>query len=784
MATKRPGELNLLNVPMIPTRGVVVYPSMILPISVGQEHSQLAAKNAWESPEKLLFLACQKNTSVSRPEPHDIYEVGTLVTVIKNKKGKNGERQLLIQGKSRARVLSFHKSRPFYQVSLEQLEYIEPVPSLELEREKELCRESLGIYLSSHSDDEHFQLTLEDIENPHKLCDIAASHLNLNYENAQALLSESDPIKRLMLINNYLQNFIAQQKPKKSSSFRYEIAKEPPPRNSSRASFGSQSSPQEDEWIAMMHKIDSKKFPLETKKAVLKQFNRLQRMNPESSEFHLIQQYIECLCDLPWSREEENIPALEEARKILDREHAKLEEVKERILEYLAVYSLTKENLEKPATILCLQGPPGVGKTSLGKAIAQAMNRPFVRVSLGGVKDESSIRGHRRTYVGSMPGRIIQAMKEAQVTNPVLMLDEIDKLTSDMRGDPAAALLEVLDPKQNYKFIDHYLNVPYDLSQVVFIATSNHLEKIPAPLRDRMEIISIDGYSLEEKQEIATQHIFPKQKTLAGLQEHSIEVEPEAVMALISHYTREAGLRGLEQQVAALYRKMAKRHLLGDSVPQKITKDNLQEILGRSRYESLFHQENGIGVCTGLAWTPNGGEVLTLESSYAPGQGFCVTGNLGKIMQESARTALSFLKTHCRDFGIDIEFFDQHEIHLHATSAAIAKDGPSAGVTILLTLCSLILNAPIKKGIALTGEISLKGSVLPVGGIKQKILAAHRAGLEMVFIPWANRGDLKDISAEVLAEIEVKPVQHAMQIIRESILHPRLIFGDIEDLAA
>jgi ATP-dependent Lon protease len=524
------------------------------------------------------------------------------------------------------------------------------------------------------------------------------------------------------------------------------------------------SSEKNDEFAEIREKIMAKALPAESEKEALKQLGRLERMHPDSSESSILRSYLEWVVDLPWSEESKEVTDLQYAKAVLDEDHFDLEKVKERILEYLAVRSLKGASAKGP--ILCFSGPPGVGKTSLGKSIAKATGREFIRISLGGVKDESEIRGHRRTYVGAMPGRFIQAMKQCKTINPIILLDEIDKLGSDFKGDPASAMLEVLDPEQNCTFRDNYLNMNYDLSKIMFIATANQLDQIPGPLRDRMEIINLAGYSQEEKVQISKKYLIPKQMDEHGITDEHIEFHDEGVEFVIAGYTREAGLRNLERQVGALCRKVAKKIASGHHSKTHILSATVEELLGPAIYSREDSNEyDEVGVATGLAWTAGGGEILHIEATKMKGHGITLTGQLGDVMKESAHAAFGFIRSHATELGIDDKFFAENEIHIHLPAGAIPKDGPSAGITLATVMISLLTNSYISKDIAMTGEMTLTGKVLPVGGIKEKALAAMRAGIETIIIPWKNQKDILEIPLQYRKKLNFIPVKNIQEVL-------------------
>ncbi|MEI8346780.1 MAG: endopeptidase La, partial [Pseudomonadota bacterium] len=617
-------------------------------------------------------------------------------------------------------------------------------------------------------------MILEDIHDPGRLGDLVASNLNLHVAEAQMILEILDPIERLHKINEILSREleIMGMQAKIRDSAKEEMSKGTREHflreqiKAIKSELGDEGEV-DDEITELRDKIVKSKMPTEVEKESLKQLSRIEKMHPDSSESSILRNYLDWLIDLPWSLSTEETSNLDEALQILDEDHFDLRKVKERILEYLAVKMLKGKQMKGP--ILCFAGPPGVGKTSLGKSIARAAGRKFVRISLGGVKDEAEIRGHRRTYVGSMPGRIIQAIKQVGTNNPVVLLDEVDKMGNDIKGDPSSALLEVLDPEQNNSFRDHYLNVPFDLSNTLFIATANVLENIPPPLRDRMEIINLSGYSQEEKVTISRKFLIPKQMQENGITPEHIEITDEALVALIRHYTSEAGLRNLERNIGSLCRKVAMKIAKGAMGATQIDPNTVEKLLGPPLYNREDeHETDEIGVATGLAWTAAGGDVLYIESTKMRGKGgLTLTGQLGDVMKESAQTALGYVRSKSSEFGIDEKVFEEHEIHIHVPAGAIPKDGPSAGITLATTVISLLTGIPVSKDVAMTGEITLTGKVLPIGGLKEKALAALRMGIKTVIIPYRNRKDLDDIPEEFRSRINfvmVKTLEEVMDI--------------------
>ena len=760
--------------PLLPVRDLVVYPFMILPLFVGRETSIKAVEESLNNTDRLILLCSQKDITAESPSPSEIYEMGTVAMIMRMRKLPDGRVKILIQGLSKARIKEFVGTEPFYQVKVEKVD-AQPVTAstATIEALSRTVKEnlekviSLGKVLSPD-----ILMVLEDIQDPGRLADLVASNLNLKVTEAQKVLEILDPVERLGHINQVLvtELEVLTQQAKLKTGNKDDLAKHQKEfflREQIKAmkqELNDDSSEKNDEFAEIREKILAKSIPADAEKEALKQLVRLERMHPDSSEASILRSYLEWVCDLPWSEESTEVTDLQYAKQVLDEDHFDLEKVKERILEYLAVRTLKGGAAKGP--ILCFSGPPGVGKTSLGKSIAKATGREFVRISLGGVKDESEIRGHRRTYVGAMPGRFIQAMKQCKTINPIILLAEIDKVGSDFKGDPASAMLEVLDPEQNCTFRDNYLNMNYDLSKIMFIATANMLDQIPSPLRDRMEIINLAGYSQEEKVQISKKYLIPKQMDEHGITDEHIEFHDDGVEFVIAGYTREAGLRNLERQVGALCRKVAKKIASGHHGKTHIISTTAEELLGPpvySREDSNEYDE--IGVATGLAWTAGGGEILHIEATKMKGRGITLTGQLGDVMKESAHAALGFIRSHATELGIDEKFFEENEIHIHLPAGAIPKDGPSAGITLATVMTSLLTGSYISKDIAMTGEITLTGKVLPVGGIKEKALAAMRAGIETIIIPWKNQKDVLEIPVQYRKKLNFIPVKNIQEVL-------------------
>lgn len=763
--------------PLLPVRDLVVYPFMILPLFVGRETSIKAVEEALNNTDRLILLSSQKDITAETPSPSEIYEMGTVAMIMRMRKLPDGRIKILIQGLAKAHITEFVGTEPFYQVKVAKVEVLptEASPST-VEALARTVKENLEKVISMGkvlSPD--ILMVLEDIQEPGRLADLIASNMNLKVTEAQKVLEILDPVERLGHINQLLVNEVEilthQAKIKASREDITKNQKEFFIREQIKAmkqELGEEGE-EKNEFAEIREKILAKGIPEESEKEALKQLGRLERMHPDSSEASILRSYLEWVVDLPWSEKSQEVTDLQFAKEVLDEDHFDLEKIKERILEYLAVRSLKGAAAKGP--ILCFSGPPGVGKTSLGKSIAKATGREFVRISLGGVKDESEIRGHRRTYVGAMPGRFIQAMKQCKTTNPIILLDEIDKLGSDFKGDPASAMLEVLDPEQNCSFRDNYLNMNYDLSQIMFIATANMLDQIPGPLRDRMEIINLAGYSQEEKVQITKKYLIPKQMEEHGITAHNIEFYDEGIEFLIAGYTREAGLRNLERQVGSVCRKVAKKVATGTQTVTHIKAETVEELLGPvfySREDSNEYDE--IGVATGLAWTAGGGEILHIEATKMKGRGITLTGQLGDVMKESAHAAFGFIRSHAKELGIDDKVFEENEIHIHLPAGAIPKDGPSAGITLATVITSLLTGSYISKDIAMTGEMTLTGKVLPVGGIKEKALAAMRAGIETVIIPWKNQKDLLEIPLQYRQKINFIPVKNIQEVLSIALL--------------
>lgn len=757
------------HLPLLPIRDIVVYPFMILPFFVGRDSSIQAVDHALNKTDRLILLASQKDMKAEAPSPDEIYEVGTIAMIMRMRKLPDGRIKILVQGLSKARITEFTQEAPYYTCKLmkvndEVVEETNVAANAMMRNIREQLEKviNMGKVLSPD-----ILMILEDIKDAGRLADLVASNLNLHVAEAQAILEILDPMERLHRINDILAReleILAMQNKIKSTA-KEEISKTQKEYflreqiKAIKSELGDEGQKEsDDEFSEIREKIKKAHMSEEAEKEAQKQLGRLEKMHPDSSESSILRTYIDWLCDLPWKKSSEEHIDLDAALDILNEDHFDLFKVKERILEYLAVRQLKGPDMKGP--ILCFSGPPGVGKTSLGKSIAKACGREFVRISLGGVKDEAEIRGHRRTYVGAMPGRFIQAMKQAKTNNPVILLDEVDKMGGDFKGDPSAAMLEVLDPEQNCNFRDHYLNIPFDLSNVMFIATSNVLDQIPAPLRDRMEVINLSGYSQEEKVAISKKYIIPKQMDENGINDEHIEFHDDGVASVIKHYTAEAGLRNLERKIGAICRKVAMKIAKGEAEKTHIMTETVFKLLGPPVYTKDDEKEvDEVGVSTGLAWTAHGGEVLYIEATKMKGRGLTLTGQLGDVMKESAQTAIGYIRSMSHELHIDDEIFEKNEIHIHLPAGATPKDGPSAGITLATTLVSLLTGTPVSRDVAMTGEITLTGKVLPIGGLKEKALAAMRMNIKTIIIPWKNKKDLEDIPEEYRAKLNFVPVK-------------------------
>ncbi len=758
------------NVPLLPLRGLLVYPSMVLHIDVGRNRSVAALEQAMLE-DQLILLVTQKEMHDEQPEEQDLYTIGTMAYVKQMLKLPNGTLRILVEGVARASWSNYRALEKYTVVDIDVKE-----ETIARDVETQALMRTLLTYFeryakASNKITSETISTVADIEDPGRLADIIASHLPFKIADKQEVLEMLSVKKRLdhLIIRLHDEQEVLDLEKKINTKVKQSMErtqKEYYLREQMKAiqtELGDREG-KTGEVAELRKRIDETGMPDSTKEAVLKELDRYEKLPAASAESGVIRNYIDWIVSLPWTNATEDRMNIAHAEDILNRDHDGLEKVKERILEYLAVRQL-KKSLRGP--ILCLAGPPGVGKTSLARSIAESLDRKFIRISLGGVRDESEIRGHRRTYVGAMPGRIIQGMKKAGTINPVFLLDEIDKMSNDFRGDPAAAMLEVLDPAQNNTFSDHYIEEPYDLSNVLFIATANDLSTIPGPLLDRMEVISIAGYTEIEKAQITKNHLIPKQLKEHGLKKTQVIIKDEAVLDIIRYYTREAGVRGLERQIATLCRKIAKIIVSGEKKRVTVNSKSLEELLGKHRFRyGQAEKENQVGVATGLAYTTVGGDTLQIEVSLTPGKGkLQLTGKLGDVMKESAQTALSYVRTKMEELEVDAEYFETHDIHIHVPEGAVPKDGPSAGITMATAIVSAILHRPIRREVGMTGEITLRGRVLPIGGLKEKTLSAHRAGLTTIICPMDNERDIEDIPESVREQLTFKLVSSADEVL-------------------
>jgi ATP-dependent Lon protease len=748
--------------PLLPVRDLVVFPFMVVPLFVSREISMGAVDDALAG-DRNLFLCAQKNAGADEPSMNELFRVGTVGKILRMRKLPDGQVKILVQGLRRARIERVLRQKPSIVVKVEPLsEQNEKGDENEIEGLTRAVKDSLrGLSEVGKGLPQDVMTVMLGLSDPGALADLVASNLGLKVPDAQSVLEAGSPIERLHRVNEALakeMEVVAWQK-KIQTQAKEEMSK------AQREYFLREQLKQirnelgdiddkAEEIEDLRRRLRDAKLPDEASRETEKQIRRLETMNPDASEAAVVRTYLEWIADLPWSKLSTNPIHLKKAAAILDDDHFGLDKVKDRILEYLGVLKLRGDH---KGPILCFVGPPGVGKTSLGRSIARALGREFVRISLGGVHDESEIRGHRRTYVGALPGRIIQGMKQAGARNPVFLLDEMDKIGKDVRGDPAAALLEVLDPEQNNTFRDHYMNLPFDLSRVLWIGTANLIDPIPAALRDRMEIIQLPGYDLDEKREIAKRYLIPKQRKECGLEDGQLTFTPSTVDALIEQYTRESGLRGLEKQVAAISRKVARKFAEGSTKHVKIRTGDLEKYLGPRKHDPDKPDEHDrVGLATGLAWTEAGGTILHVEASIMPGKGsLTLTGQLGTVMKESAQAALSWTRSRAETYGLDPDLFSNREIHIHVPQGAIPKDGPSAGITMATAVVSALTGLPVKRSVAMTGEVTLRGRVMAIGGLRQKLLAAVRAGLEDVVIPASNAPDMAEIPKNLTDKIRI-----------------------------
>jgi len=758
--------------PLLPLRNTVIFPQQILPLSIGRDKSVRLIEDAMRT-NKLIFVVAQKDARVDDPEPEDLYRWGTIAIIMKIFRMPDGTQSAMVQGLNRARILDFTEEEPYIKVAVQP--YLEGrVEGLDVEAMVVNLRSLFqkAVDLAPYLSPEHTMLIL-NTEAPARLADVIIWNLNVSLLEKQEVLEQTDVRKRLERVTYFLTKElqILELGSKIQNEVQGEISKNQreyylrEQMKAIRKELGEEDDERAIEIKELRERIKEAEMPEETRKVAEKELDRLAKIPPAAAEYTVSRTYIDWLVELPWSKGTEDNLDVSQAKNVLDEDHYNLEKVKKRILEYLAVRQL-KKDMKGP--ILCFVGPPGVGKTSLGRSIARALGRKFVRISLGGVHDEAEIRGHRRTYIGALPGRIIQGVKKAGSNNPIFMLDEIDKVGQDFRGDPSSALLEVLDPEQNFSFSDHYIEVAFDLSKVMFIATANLEDPILPALRDRMEVLELPGYTAEDKIFIAQKFLVPKQLAEHGLTSEQLRFEPEAIEYLISAYTREAGVRNLEREIANLCRGVAREVVEGGAPTTVITKDNVGKFLGVIKFFSEIKERTSrTGVATGLAWTSAGGDILFVEATKMRGRGgLSLTGHLGDVMKESAHAALSYIRSKAKSYGIDESAFQKLDIHIHVPAGAIPKDGPSAGVTMFTALMSLLAGHTVAHDIAMTGEITLRGLVLPVGGIKEKVLAAKRAGISKVILPEKNRKDIEEVPEHVRKSMKFFFVKEMDEVIK------------------
>src|SRR6184192_1689170 len=765
--------------PLVPLRDMVVFPSMMAPFVVGRRASIQALEATLSTNEKRIFLATQRDPKVDDPNMQEIYNVGVIATVVQNLKLPNQNVKVMVEGISRAEIVGSEEAPGYMTVFVREIDSklaLTPEVSQYMQKLVEIFEQYAK--MSHHLAFEGVMSTLK-LDDPDRFADTLASHLLITTQEKQQLLETTSPYERLQKLQDFLEIEIEKINIDKRINSKVKKQMERAQKEyylnekikAIHHELGRKDD-RSDEVEELRQKIEEAGMPKETKEKALQELKRLEAMPGVSAEATVSRNYIEWLVSVPWKKTTKEIKDIDLAEQILNEDHYGLDKIKERILEFLAVRQLVKQ---PKGTILCFVGPPGVGKTSLAKSIARATGRKFVRLSLGGVRDEAEIRGHRRTYIGAFPGQIIQRMKKAGTVNPVFLLDEVDKMSMDFRGDPSAALLEVLDPEQNNTFNDHYLDVEFDLSSVFFIATANVLHTIPQALQDRLEVLRLPGYTEPEKVEIAKRHLIAKQLKSHGLTKENISFTDEAIQTVINRYTREAGVRNLEREISSICRKVARKVVVeGKSFGEEITSEKVTQYLGVPRFRNTMAEEtNEIGIATGLAWTEVGGEILVTEATLMPGKGhLTLTGKLGDVMQESAQAAMSYVRSKAEEFGIQKDFNRKTDVHIHVPEGAIPKDGPSAGITLATALVSALARVPIRKDVAMTGEITLRGKVLPIGGVKEKVLAAHRAGIKNLILPKDNEKDLADIPKNVLDSLNVYMVQTMDEVLKIALAEP------------
>lgn len=757
-------------IPLLPLRNTVLFPGVVLPITVGRDKSIRAVNDAYKA-DKLIGVIAQKDSSVEDPEIKDLEQVGTVARIVKQIKMPDGGTTIIIQGKTRFRIESILGDDPYFKAKIKKLEEEEVTPDKDFDAYvaniKDLATEI--IQLSPNIPTEA-SIILRNIENPSFLIHFVSSNLNTEIKQKQHLLEMNNIHERADLLMQLLQKELqfAELKNKVTTKTRTELDKQQrdyflqQQLKSIKEELGGDSNVQEVK--EMQKKAEAKKWPVAAKELFKKGIEKLERMHPTTPDYSVVYNHLDLMLDLPWEEYTADQYDLKKAKKTLDIDHFGMQKIKERILEYIAVLKL-KGDMKSP--ILCFVGPPGIGKTSLGRSIANAIGRKYVRLSLGGMHDESEIRGHRKTYIGAMPGRVLQLLRKVKTSNPVMILDEIDKVGNDFRGDPSSALLEVLDPEQNHTFYDNYLEMEYDLSKVLFIATANNIQNIQPALRDRLEIINLSGYAVEEKMEIAKRHLVPRQKELHGLKSSHFKINDKVLERVIQDYTRESGVRELDRSMASVMRYQAKQLAMKGKLKPTVSAADVEKILGRAKYSNeIYKTANMPGVAVGLAWTYVGGDILFIETSLSDGKGeLKLTGNLGNVMKESATTALTYLQSNANKYSLDHKLFEKKNIHIHVPEGAVPKDGPSAGITMMTAIASALTGKKVKPFLAMTGEITLRGQVLPVGGIKEKVLAAKRAGLKEIILCWQNEKDVLEIESGFIKGIAFHYVKTMNQVL-------------------
>ena len=771
---------------MMPIRDVVIFPYMMTPFVVGRESSVRALEEALAS-DKKIFLATQHDASIDEPKPNEIYQVGTIVNIVQSLKLPDGNIKVLVEGVERGKILQLVDTDGYFEATVRTVKYTTEVTQqveTAMQRVTSLFEQYVKLCQSLNYETMIAAVRMED---PSRLTDTIAANLQLSIEEKQELLEIFDPAERLNRIADVLDIEIEKLNMDRAIQTRVKrqmerAQKEYYLNEKIKAIQKELGRGEKSEWDELKKKVDAAGMPKEVHEKALTELKKLEAMPPMSAESTVSRNYLDWLLAVPWKKKSKEIRSIDHAEKILNADHYGLEKIKERILEFLAVRQLVKN---PKGSILCFVGPPGVGKTSLGMSIAKATGRKFVRMSLGGVRDEAEIRGHRRTYIGALPGQIIQMMKKAGTKNPVFMLDEVDKMSMDFRGDPSAALLEVLDPEQNYMFVDHYLDVEYDLSQVFFVATANVMHTIPAALQDRMEVLRLHGYTEPEKLEIAKQFLVRKQKEQAGLEEKSTTFTDDALLAITRSYTREAGVRNLEREIGNVCRKIARRVVRDKNYSVTVTPELVEELLGVAKFrDTMANEKSEVGLVTGLAWTEVGGSILTTEASVVEGKGGkpILTGKLGDVMQESAQAAMTYVRSRWKQLGLPRDFYRNCDIHVHVPEGAIPKDGPSAGITIATAISSALSKIPVRRDIAMTGEITLRGKVLPIGGLKEKLLAAMRAGITDAIIPKDNEKDLTEVPENLRSAMKIHPVDTMDEVLRIALEKPlpQLPVEDVE----